>query len=279
MKRDKRALAFGLVVVLVLLTALVPMLVQARPAYEVPVTNVTNDTGSLTRPGGIAWSRAPGVEIPLTSADSGLPDADDTSADQVTMTVAHTDRDLYVRLSWPDATKDTADDSTRTFSDAAAVQLPVNASERPALAMGSTRNPVNVWYWNANTGTEELLAAGPGTTTKLDNPMVAVSESYSDGRWRVVFARSLRPNDPKRTTITMDRDVDVAVAVWNGSNMERSGRKATSEWYYLPLGPDTGGPPFEELLWAIAGIALVATILLTYFGVSRYRDSSGDDVL
>ncbi len=38
---------------------------------------------------------------------------------------------------------------------------------------------------------------------------------------------------------------------WNGSNMERSGTKAVSEWYHFPLGPGPQGPPYESTgpLW------------------------------
>jgi complex iron-sulfur molybdoenzyme family reductase subunit gamma len=137
--------------------------------------------------------------------------------------------------------------------------------------MGSTDNMVNVWYWSASAGTEELLAGGPGSTTEFEDGSLATNATHEDGRWHVVFSRPLETDRANATTISTERDMDVALAVWNGSNMERSGQKATSEWYYLALGPDTGGPPYQAILWTVAGIAIVFTTLITVEGVRRTR--------
>jgi complex iron-sulfur molybdoenzyme family reductase subunit gamma len=61
--------------------------------------------------------------------------------------------------------------------------------------------------------------------------------------------------------------------------MERSGRKGASDWYYLALGPGPQGPPYEAILWAVAGIGIVATTLVTIEGIRRTRggDPDGDE--
>ncbi|MFB6183795.1 MAG: ethylbenzene dehydrogenase-related protein [Haloarculaceae archaeon] len=265
-RRERRRAVVAVAFVAVAVVA--PALVAARPANQIPVGEY--DGGAdLSDPAATAWERTPAVEVPLASAPSGLPNAEDVSTDSVSVTVAHTAERLYVRLSWHDPTADRNVTSPRTFSDAAAVQFPVNTSAQPAIAMGSTREPVNVWYWRATTGTEELLAGGPGTTTRFQDPMVSTSVRRLDDSWAVVYERSLTAGTPNRTSIRMDRDVAVGFAVWNGSNMERAGRKAVSDWYHLPLGGGPGGPPYESLLWAVAGLAIVVVIVTTLVAVRR----------
>lgn len=263
-------LAGGLVALLVLTAAAVPALVGARPAHEIPVhrTDATA-VGSLQQPDGDAWNDAVATTVPLSSAGAAVPNADDTTVERIHVEVARTDARLFLRLSWADATRDTSSEEIRGFADGLAVQLPVNESSRPPIAMGGTDNMVNVWYWGGGTGHQELLAGGPGTTTQFGESTLQTNASYSDGRWNVVVSRSVASRSENRTAIPRDRDMDVAFAVWNGSNMERSGQKSASEWYYLALGPGPQGPPYETILWTIAGIAIITTTLVTIEGIRR----------
>lgn len=250
-----------------------PVVTQARPAYEIPVYDTpTKDT--LDSADGQAWAQAPAKTIPLSSAGAAVPNAGDTSIERITIEAARTDDRLYVRLSWADPTRDTSTEAVKEFADAVAIQLPTNVSNRPPIAMGSTDNTVNVWYWTGEGKTQELLAGGPGTTTRVENPTIRTNSTYSDDRWHVVFSRLQTASSDSQTTIPDNEDLDVAFAVWNGSNMERSGQKAASEWYYLALGPGPQGPPYETLLWAIAGIGIVITTLVTIQGVRRTRGDS-----
>jgi complex iron-sulfur molybdoenzyme family reductase subunit gamma len=266
-ERGARAVAVAAAVlacVVLVTTAVGPALVSARPANQIPVASVLAED----RPGqptGEAWGTVPAVEVPLASAPSGLPDAADTSVGTLRVQSALADGRFYLRLSWADATADRDAADPRAFADAAAVQLPVNTSARPPIAMGSTTNPVNVWYWHADGdgGSEELLAGGAGTTTPLAASGLNASAAHEDGRWTVVLSRDVATDAENRTTLAVERDVDVAFAVWNGSNMERSGRKSVSGWYHVPLGPGPRGPPYESILWAVAGLAIVGVALVT----------------
>lgn len=245
-----------------------PATVTARPANQIPVESVSV-ADDPQRPTGEAWDTAPPVEVPLTSAPSGLPNASDTSVETVRVQSVRTDERFFLRLSWADDTADRNASGPREFADAAAVQVPVNTSARPPISMGSTRNPVNVWYWHAGGESEELLAGGPGTTTAFESASVETSTAYDDGRWTVVLSRNVSTAAANRTTLAVDRDVDVAFAVWNGANAERSGRKAVSEWHHFALGPGPQGPPYESILWTIAGLAIVGTTLVTIQAVRR----------
>ncbi|WP_267643798.1 ethylbenzene dehydrogenase-related protein [Haloarchaeobius amylolyticus] len=262
------AVTLALTALVVASALLVPMLASARPAHQIPVHEPTGEANPAS-PDAAAWDRAPPVDVPMTSAPSGLPNAEKTSVEEVKVQSIRTEERFYVRLSWHDGTADRNASSPRTFADALAVQLPVNHSARPPIAMGSTRNPVNVWYWSPTAGSEELLAGGAGTTTEFGQSAVNVTTSYDDGRWTVVMARDLQATGQNRTAVPADRDMDVAFAVWNGSQMERSGRKSVSEWYHFALGPGPQGPPYETLLWSIAGVAIVGVAVATVTAMRR----------
>lgn len=268
---DDRELVFvGVLGVLLLTTAaLAPTVVEARPAFEIPVQAAEEDA-ELQNATGDGWDRVPAAAVELSSAGAAVPAADDVTVEQVRVGAARTDDRLFLRLSWADATNDSNTDDVRAFADAVALQLPADASERPPIAMGSVDNQVNVWYWAADGSSEELLAGGPGSTTSFEDPRVVTDATHRDGRWYVVFSRPLAA-DGNRTAIPTDEDVDVALAVWNGSNDERSGQKAASGWYYLALGSGPSGPPYQAILWTVAGLGIVLSALVTIEGVRRTR--------
>ncbi|MFB6223086.1 MAG: ethylbenzene dehydrogenase-related protein [Haloarcula sp.] len=261
---------------LVLVSTVAAPMASARPAHEIPVSDVSDaDLGEPTADG---WEEIPASDVPLASAPSSVPNADDTTIETVDVQAARTDERLYVRLQWHDATRDTNANATRRFADAVAVQFPVNTSSRPPIAMGGPDNRVNVWYWSGSTGTQELLAGGAGSTTSFQNPTVAANATHTgtggNATWTVVYSRQLDAPSENRTDLRTNSDLDVAFAVWNGSNAERSGRKSVSEWHYYPFGGGPQGPPYETLLWTVAGIAIVAVVGVTAFGMYRTRGGS-----
>lgn len=261
----------GVFAVVVLGTAAVgPMVVDARPAFEIPVESGADegDFGNATTE---AWTEVPASTVSLGASGSSVPAAGNVTVDQMKVRAVQTDERLYVRLSWDDATVDRSTASTRSFADAVAVQLPANSSARPPIAMGGSGNRVNVWYWSADNRTEELVAGGPGSTTPFEERTVASDATNRNERWHLVFERSLDATSANRTAIPTDGEMDISVAVWNGSNMERSGQKAVSEWHYLALGSDSGGPPYQTILWVIAGLAIVGSALVSIEGIRRTR--------
>jgi complex iron-sulfur molybdoenzyme family reductase subunit gamma len=266
-----------LVVVLVLVATLVPTFASGAPANQVPVMAASqSQAASLPSPTAPAWDDASTVTVPLSSAPSQVPNANETSIERANVQAAHTQRQLFLRLSWADGTKDgnvtpSEYDAPRlnSYGDAVAVQLPANVSKQPGIAMGSPQSTVNVWWWNGAMGQQELLAAGPGTTTPFDRTTVETNATYRDGRWYVVFVRDLSADEPDRTSIGLERDVPVSFAVWNGSNGERAGRKAVSEWHTFPFGPGPQGPPYQTVLWTIAGLAIATVVAVTAVAVNR----------
>jgi complex iron-sulfur molybdoenzyme family reductase subunit gamma len=272
---DRRTLTVAALALGLILTAgVVPALVDARPAREIPAPSVEAD---LSGPHADGWSEVPAADVPMSAAASGLPGADSASVGTVDVQAARSDEQLHIRLQWHDADPSRATDGPRAFADGAAVQLPVDTSAQPAIAMGSASNLVNVWYWRADQGNEELLAGGPGSTTVMSDSAVSTTASHDDDTWTVVYSRALSAGGANRTVVTGDRDLDVAFAVWNGSEMERSGHKAASQWYYFPLGPEESGAPFQTVLWTVAGVAAVVVVLVTIQGVRRTRGGAGGE--
>ncbi|MFQ3293874.1 MAG: DMSO reductase family type II enzyme heme b subunit [Halobacteriales archaeon] len=266
----------ALAVVLVVASAAIPVLVDARPAREVPAPTVDGDLAGADADG---WEEVPTAEVPMSAAPSGLPNAESVNTRSVDVQAARTDGEVFVRLQWHDGEANRNASDPKAFSDAAAVQIPVDKTEQPAIAMGSKSNLVNVWYWTADGDTEELLAGGQGSTTAFENAPVQTWAEYDgsgeEGTWTVVFNREAELDSDNRTAITDENDLDIAFAVWDGANDERSGHKAVSEWYYLPFGPGPGGAPFESILWVIAGIAIVAVVVVALQGVRRARSEGG----
>lgn len=263
----------ALVAVAVVAAAVLAPLATARPAHEIPVTE--DPDGALAQPDGAGWADVPAADVHLTSAPSSVPNADDTTIERVHVQAATAEQRLYVRLQWADATRDANATSIQNFTDAVAVQFPANRSARPPIAMGGPGNMVNVWYWGSDAGTQELLAGGAGSTTPFQNPAVDTNATYrgsgENATWTVVYSRPLDAAGENRTAISEDGDLDVAIAVWNGSNDERAGRKSVSEWHYFPMGGGPDGPPYETLLWSLAGLAVVTVTAVTAFGVHRAR--------
>lgn len=118
---------------------------------------------------------------------------------------------------------------------------------------------------------ENLVAASFGTLTTADVQDVAGRGEWKDGRWRVVFARSLSTGAGYPSLAAGDI-TNVAFAVWDGSKGNRDGIKSVSQFMNLqvsasPLPEAPGGFPWWG--WAIAA-AIVGTAALSlgwaYYG-------------
>lgn len=276
MPTDRRRWLLSAVAVALLIgSAVGPAMVSARPAYEIPVREVS-EGDRFTEPTATAWTETASIEVALESAPSGAPNASDVSVERLHVRAVRTESALYVRLKWADPTANRSGNAPRQFVDKAAIEMPVNTSARPPIAMGSTSSMVNVWLWQASGRTQELLAGGPGTTTRFPNATVESSATYRNGTWYVVFHRDLAVAGENRTDVRLEHDLNVAFAVWNGGNMERAGRKSVSEWYYFPFAPDASGPPYEAILWTVAGLAILVVAVVTIEGVRRARKEESE---
>jgi DMSO reductase family type II enzyme heme b subunit len=151
----------------------------------------------------------------------------------------HTAAGNFVRLEWADNTHDTtllqkaertwqADHlvtqsaATDRFSDACAVMIPakpVIGDLNPSLQMGDADHPVRIFVWDSTRGAAVMEATGR-ETTKRTGQSFPVQGQYANGKWSV----TLQIADMKAGT-------PFAVAIWNGSQQDRDGRKYFTIWY------------------------------------------------
>ena len=135
---------------------------------------------------------------------------------------------LYLRLRWPDATRDAAVGRS-DFADAAAVQFALEAGEATSFMMGAPNGPVNIWYWQAgNDEAQNLAAGGFGSTTRLEPGGLGVSSLYRDkGEWVVVFSRPLSQEGEHDVQLE-NLQANMAFALWQGEDGQRDGLKHVS---------------------------------------------------
>ena len=121
---------------------------------------------------------------------------------------------------------------------------------------------------------EDLIAEGFGTLTTVDAQTVQGSGEWRDGRWRVVFARSIVGDDQQLTSFGVGSATPVAFALWDGGAGDRNGQKSIAQFIDVQFVEEAseagvpGEPPdARNPLWivvtAVAVLAVVAAILLS----------------
>lgn len=179
----------------------------------------------------------------------------DPSIKKVLISVARTETQIAVRLEWEDASLDNGTDSSKLYTDQAAVMFPLNSNtEVPPLTMGGENYPVNIWQWKAirqvtadaaekDSGShispvEDLNAEGFSTLTHQDEQNVAGKGTRTETGWQVVLKRNLLNQDEQ--DVQFDGSTPMAVAVWNGGNRETNGQKGLAGWILLQFAPGSG---------------------------------------
>lgn len=85
---------------------------------------------------------------------------------EVRIRALHDGKMLYIELSWSDTTQDASPRRQTAFTDAVALQFPVQSGTLPSPFMGDRARPVNIWQWKASwqdelTHARDLRAAYP----------------------------------------------------------------------------------------------------------------------
>jgi DMSO reductase family type II enzyme heme b subunit len=214
-----------------------PTLAQASPgalqAAGRLISGGHTEAAPPLSPDDSAWAHAPEARLALAPQRNIAPGMGNASALPVEVKVLAGAGQLALRLAWPDASEDWVDArATHRFADAAAVQFPVDvAAGLPYIGMGEPRHPVNLWFWRAGGNPERLAANGfgtlapaPDTSSKTQAPETQVLRG-KDG-WQLVLRGPLpSPEDP----------LVVALAVWDGAEEGRDGRKYLSPWFAVRL--------------------------------------------
>jgi DMSO reductase family type II enzyme heme b subunit len=145
----------------------------------------------------------------------------------------------FVRLEWADKTHDSAvlpkaertwqgdhlvtqSAATDRFSDACAVMIPAKPGTgdlNPSLQMGDADHPVHIFVWDSTRGAAVMEASGRETTKRTGKSFPAQAQ-YAAGKWTVTLEIS-----------DLQAGTSFAVAIWNGSQQDRDGRKYFTIWY------------------------------------------------
>lgn len=227
-----------------------PNIMEVKPGDTVKLSRIpgTIYLRSQNDPDDLIWDRLPMYHTNLLTAppvhqsatlrfDEGA-----TRSKRIYFQVARSTERFYIRLSWKDATRDQKT-TVNDFRDGVAVQFAVNNADTSYMMGSGPKDPVNIWYWRADTNTVENLAAGGyGSTTTLPVQTVSGASAYiidqvpENNDWHVVMSRPLKVND--KYDVNFERSlVPMGFAVWQGSDEERNGNKrVTHSWIMLDTG-------------------------------------------
>ncbi len=130
---------------------------------------------------------------------------------------------------------------------------------------------------------EDLIASGFGTLTTAEIQQVEGAGEWRDDRWRVLFSRSLVPDDSDLATFSAGTTTPVAFAVWDGGAGDRNGQKSIAQFIEVAFVEEATSPgvPAEmpdstNPLWILLlAMAVVAAVVAGLLGIGRKDESSG----
>ncbi len=244
----------------VLLAALVGIAVSMSAVVvtaQVPEVAVKYVEGAIPLdPNSPTWADVQGVDVQLASQALVYPVAPTAESRTLLVRALHNGTHVAFYLEWSDDTRDVAAPGVLdTFPDAVAIQFPTRLGQLPYICMGMVDNPVNIIYWKAGVGAENLvagagyglspeqrdalgLARSPVSPVELLPPnaqVVTAVATYAQGTWRVVMVRPTASVHPLMAQLVPGQPISTAFAVWDGSKGERGGLKATSGWISFVL--------------------------------------------
>jgi len=196
---------------------------------------------NLLDPTAAEWKPAAPLTLALHRTPPLYPtDAPATNEVQsVQVQVLHAPAGNFARLEWADKTHDTAvlpkaerawqgehlvnqTPATDRFADACAIMLPSRplvGGINPSLQMGDPDHPVHIYFWDSTRGAAVMEASGRETTKRTGQSFPAQGQ-YAGGKWVVTMQIP-----------DLQAGASFAVAIWNGSQQDRDGRKYFSIWY------------------------------------------------
>lgn len=208
---------------------------QGTPAAQRTIRVLSVRAADAASPHAAIWKKVPATQVALEAAFPGHTAIVGTPVNErLAVQAARAGDRLFVRLAWNDRAADTTVKDTADFVDGAAVQFPINGKDTTPPFMGDADNPVNVWYWRADGRTENVVAHGFGSATRVPTEGLKSAAERTANGWAVVITRTLRVKPEEGVTLTAKGTIPVAFAAWDGANQERDGLKAvTLEWWRL----------------------------------------------
>jgi DMSO reductase family type II enzyme heme b subunit len=206
-----------------------------------------------------AWQRLDAVRLPLAPLWWRA-----AAVTEAWLRVAHDGERVALQWSWTDPTRNDTVTPAARMGDGIAVQF-ARSMDPPLFAMGSDREPVNVWRWHAfdpksTAGMVDLLATrhagldvpidvrppSPAESIELGGTGSAASATGSglplqverrwhEGTWTVTFRRTMQARSAQEVDLVPGVPMLFAVAVWDGAIDEHAASKAITTWHGLEL--------------------------------------------
>ncbi|MBI4874467.1 MAG: hypothetical protein HY822_07530 [Acidobacteria bacterium] len=181
--------------------------------------------GGAWDPAAPLWKSVPAVAVALQRTPllfpTDAPAALEIASVQVRM--ARVPGGTVVRLEWEDKTEDAGKPAQAVdrFPDTCAIMIPASgaAEVNPSLQMGDAAHPVRIYFYDSTRGAAVMEASGR-ETTKRTGATFPVHAQRLAGKWAVAL------HLPE-----MAAGTPIAVAIWNGAQQDRDGRKYFSVWY------------------------------------------------
>lgn len=206
-----------------------------------------------------AWNSAVPATFPLSPQVHWPVRILDVTVKDVTVRGLNDGTQVAIMLEYEDPTEDP--------DDAAALEFMVGdkkahfAHGQPMLQVEG--GPVNIWFWkNKNGRALDMNAQGFGTLKEQDQQDVKAKGVYQNGKWRVVFIRTLTTNDVNDTQFRPGEFVNIAFAIWDGKKdpasgelKEKGSQKAVSSWWYFRVDPP---PDYSSYVYALLAMGLAA---------------------
>lgn len=204
--------------------ALASLFAIAALAEIPPIVPARSDANDLLDPLSASWQSALPVDLALQRTPPLYP-TDAPAVSEITsveLRMIHAQGKTFARFNWKDTSHDTGMKAPDRFADGCSIMWParpITDGISPSLQMGDENHPVVIYYFDAARGAAIMHAAGRGTTRRIGQSFQSKAV-YSNGGWLVTMALPLMP-----------AGTSFSVAVWNGSQQDRDGRKYFTVWH------------------------------------------------
>ena len=247
-----------------------PSIGYAQQSVAVRASLVTG-TLPVDDPNAAVWTTAAPSSFPMSPQVHWPDRIQEVTVQDVVVRALHDGTQIAFLVEYDDPTEDP--------DDAAALEFMVGdkkahfAHGQPMMQVEG--GPVNIWFWKNKEGKAvNMIAKGFGTLKPLPHQDVNAKGAYSNGKWRIVFARPLMTDHPEEDVqVTPGEFINVAFAVWDGKKdatgqlIEKGSQKAVSSWWYF-----RAEPPPDYSAYLYAGVAVVVALGFQFVLIRKLKE-------
>jgi DMSO reductase family type II enzyme heme b subunit len=164
--------------------------------------------------------------------------------------------------------------------DAIGIQLPQTiptSMQKPYFGHGDKEMGVNMLFWGAGSKEKRDRAAiydANGVGNKVERPAdksgFTATSQYQKGVWKVLMTRDLKTSEATDLQFEEGKFVPLALANWDGSNLEKGSKHTITTWYWLLMEPAVG----NEIYTYPGAVAFILIIAQFFFARSQRKNYS-----